>query len=67
MEMVIRTPKTTAPPSSTAHSRTLIRTGLETSVMMTMIMMAFWMIKITVDWCQTQTKRMKTVRTATCV
>lgn len=64
MEMVIRTPKTTAPTSLTAHSWTPIRMGSGTSVMMTMIMMASWIIKITVDWCQTQTRRMKIVRTA---
>lgn len=66
MEMVIRTPKTTAPTSLTAHSWTLIKTGSGMSVMTTMIMMASWMIKITVDWWQTQTRRMKTVRTTKC-
>lgn len=66
MEMVIRTPKTTAPTSLTAHSWTLIKTGSGTSVMTTTIMMASWMIKIIVDWWQTQTRRMKTVRTTKC-
>lgn len=61
METVIRTPKTTVPTSLTASSWTLIRTGSGTSVMMTMTMMAFWMIMTTVGWCQTQTRRMRTV------
>lgn len=65
MEMGTRTARTTAPPSLTVPSWTLIRMELVTSVMTTTIMMVFqtWCLldQTTADWSPTRPKRIATV------